>query len=135
MDVEQVARVCHDTNKAYCETIGDHSQKSWEEAAEWQRQSAIKGVEFALANPDAPASAQHDAWLADKERDGWKLGPVKDEARKEHPCMVPYDQLPIEQRLKDHLFKAIVRAFVEAEAKGDAESVNAKRLLRRRDLC
>ena len=47
MNIEQVAKVCHETNKAYCETVGDASQKSWNEAEEWQRQSAIKGVQFA----------------------------------------------------------------------------------------
>lgn len=111
MNIEQIARVCHETNESYCVSIGDHSQKSWDEAEEWQRQSAIKGVQFALANPDAPASAQHDAWLADKAREGWKFGPVKDAEKKEHPCMVSYDQLPVEQRLKDHLFRGVVSAF------------------------
>jgi hypothetical protein len=115
MNNEQIARICHETNRAYCESIGDTSQRPWESAMEWQRTSAIKGVEFALANPDAAASAQHDAWLRDKIQDGWVYGPVKDPVKKEHHCIVPYDQLPIEQRLKDHLFKAIVRAFREAE--------------------
>lgn len=115
MNNEQIARVCHETNRAYCESIRDSTQKPWDQAEPWQRESAIKGVAFALANPDAPASAQHDAWLADKEREGWKFGPIKDAAIKEHPCMVPYGELPLEQRLKDHLFKAVVRAFVEAE--------------------
>jgi len=114
MNNEQVARICHETNKAYCETIGDTSQKSWSEAEEWQRQSAIKGVEFALANPGAPASAQHDAWLNDKGKDGWKYGPVKDATKKEHPCFVPYNELPIEQRIKDYLFRHVVAAFREA---------------------
>jgi hypothetical protein len=116
MNNEQIARVCHETNKGYCESIGDNSQKSWDEAEQWQRDSAIKGVAFALVNPNAPASSQHDAWLADKKRDGWKYGAVKDPVKKEHPCFVSYEELPIEQRLKDHLFKAVVRAFVEAES-------------------
>ena len=115
MNVSQIANVCHEANRAYCETIGDESQKPWQEAEQWQRDSAIKGVEFALANPTAPASAQHDAWLADKERDGWKYGAVKNPETKEHPCCVPYDQLPAEQRVKDYLFKAIVNAFKQAE--------------------
>lgn len=114
LNVEQIARVCHEANESYCHSIGDHSQKSWDEAEEWQRQSAIKGVEFALANEGAKASAQHDAWLRDKEADGWKYGPVKDPAKKEHPCMVSYQELPIEQRIKDHLFKGVVGAFVAA---------------------
>ena len=63
----------------------------------------------------AGKAAQHDAWLADKERDGWKYGAVKNPETKEHPCCVPYDQLPAEQRVKDYLFKAIVNAFKQAE--------------------
>lgn len=113
-NVEQIAKICHETNRAYCETIGDQSQKPWGDAELWQRESAIKGVEFALANPDAPASAQHDAWLDDKTRNGWSYGPEKDAAKKEHPCIVPYAELPIEQRLKDYLFKSIVAAFAQA---------------------
>ncbi len=111
MTNEQIARVCHEANTSFCHATGDHSQKSWEDAEEWQRQSATRGVEFALRNPDAPASAQHEAWLKDKLADGWKRGDVKDPTKKEHPCILPYEQLPVEQRLKDYLFKGIVKAL------------------------
>ncbi len=110
--VPKIAQICHEANTAYCRVIGDYSQNHWDQAEQWQRDSAIRGVEFALANPNAPASAQHDAWMADKQSDGWTFGDVKDPAKKQHPCMVPYDQLPAEQRLKDSLFKAIVGALM-----------------------
>ena len=111
MNVKQVAQVCHEANRAYCETLGDFTQKPWAEAEDWQRQSAISGVRYAIAFPGAPASAQHDAWLSDKKKDGWRYGPVKDPAKKEHPCFVPFEELPMEQRIKDHLFKSVVNAF------------------------
>jgi hypothetical protein len=114
MNIEQVAQVCHETNRAYCDSIGDHSQKPWSEAEPWQRESAVKGVEFKIANPDAAPSAQHDAWIADKLVAGWKFGPVKDAEKKEHPCLVDYEDLPVEQRIKDYLFVAIVDAFWKA---------------------
>jgi hypothetical protein len=114
MKIEQIARICHETNRAYCETIGDSSQQPWDKAETWQRDSAVKGVTFALANPGARASAQHDAWMKDKLADGWVFGFTKDPIKKKHPCIVPYSELPLEQRLKDHLFRAVVRAFVEA---------------------
>ncbi len=114
LNIEQIAKVCHEANRGFCETLGDTSQKSWSDADQWQRDSAIKEAEYALANPDAPASAHHEAWLNDKLADGWIYGPIKDPAKKEHPCIVPYNGLPPEQRLKDYLFKAIVKAFVEA---------------------
>ena len=109
--VEAIAKVCHDANKSFCEANGDYSQKSWEEAAQWQRDSAIKGVEFRRQNPSAPHSAQHDAWMEDKLKDGWVFGETKDESAKTHPCLVPYDQLPLVQQKKDALFQAIVDAL------------------------
>jgi hypothetical protein len=111
MTTEQIARVCHEANRAYCETLNDTSQKPWDQAEQWQRESAIQGVEFKLGNHNAPASAQHDAWLADKTKDGWKYGPVKDAKKKEHPCCVPYADLPKDQQAKDALFQGIVNAL------------------------
>ena len=124
--LEDVARVCHEANRAYCQTMGDTSQQPWAEAPEWQRISAMNGVMFHIANltkGEKPSpSASHEAWLADKERDGWKYGPVKDAEKKEHPCFLPYDQLPIEQRLKDYIFAAIVEAFFKASSTKTAVS-------------
>lgn len=115
MRVEQLAQICHEANKAYCESIGDFSQKHWAEAEQWQRDSAIRGVCFAISNPDAKASCQHDAWLKDKIDNGWKYGPVKDASKKEHPCVVSYEELPLKERLKDSLFKGIVSSLTAKE--------------------
>ncbi len=109
--IESIAKVAHETNRAYCQSIGDDSQQSWEEALGWQKESSIKGVKFAIDNPNAQPSAQHEAWLKDKQSDGWKYGEVKAPEKKEHPCCVPYDELPIEQRVKDSLFLGVVRAM------------------------
>ena len=106
-----IAIVCHEANRAYCQTLKDHSQQSWSQAPQWQRDSAVKGVQFCLANPDAPPSANHESWLKVKEAEGWIYGPEKDPEKKTHPCMVPYEQLPLEQQRKDALFKAIVAAL------------------------
>lgn len=103
-----IAKICHQANKAYCEFHNDNTQKDWEDAEEWQRESAISGVLFRINNPDAPASAQHEAWMADKVKDGWQYGEQKDPIAKTHPCIVPYDELPVYQRTKDKLFQAIV---------------------------
>ena len=111
MNDEQIARVAHIVNKAACAAFGDFSQPKWEDAPEWQRESAIKGVIFHRENPNATESASHDSWLEEKKTTGWKYGPVKDSEKKEHPCFVPYDDLPAEQKLKDYLFKAVVEAL------------------------
>ncbi len=121
MESEQVARIAHETNRAYCQSIGDNSQPSWEEAPEWQRKSAVTGVKFHIRTLESGSkpipSASHESWLAEKQADGWKYGPVKNPDKKEHPCYVPYDELPLEQKMKDYLFTAIVEAFYSATAK------------------
>lgn len=113
--IEDIAFVCHEANRAYCHTLGDDTQKTWAEAPKWQQESALKGVEYNIANPDAPPSGSHDSWLEQKRADGWKYGETKDAEKKEHPCFLPYEQLPIEQRRKDSLFKAVVAALTATE--------------------
>lgn len=103
-----IAKVCHQANKAFCEANNDFTQKEWDNAAEWQRESAIKGVVFRLKNPKAKESAQHDAWMKDKINAGWKYGKTKDENKKTHPCLVPFSKLPKFQQKKDLLFQSIV---------------------------
>lgn len=102
-----IARMAHQVNKAYCELLGDVSQVDWEHAPEWQKDSAIIGVEFHHQFPDAGAEASHESWYKQKASEGWVFGPIKDVEKKEHPCMVQFDELPIEQQLKDRLFKSI----------------------------
>ena len=110
-NIIHIAMVCHEANRAYCITEGDHSQPLWPEATDWQIHSAIDGVEHALKYPEAGPEDSHQNWWAVKIADGWKYGEVKDPVAKTHPCMVPYDQLPEFQRKKDALFLAIVRAL------------------------
>ena len=106
-----IAKVAHEINRAYCEALGDTSQPAWEQAPNWQRDSAINGARFHLDNPNASPSHSHESWLAEKAATGWKYGPVKDPEAKEHPCFVPYDELPVEQRAKDYLFRAVVHVL------------------------
>lgn len=109
--IEDIARICHQANKAFCEAIGDFSQDDWECAPDWQRESAMNGVKLLIDNPHVPASHMHTSWMKEKIESGWKYGPVKDPEKKEHPCIVDFDKLPAEQQAKDYLFKAIVCIF------------------------
>lgn len=111
-----IARIAHEVNRAYCRALGDFSQLRWAEAPQWQRDSAINGVKFILANPAAGPEDSHKSWMKQKAEEGWTYSLVKNPDRKEHPCMVPYDQLPLEQRVKDHLFQAVVKAMADFDA-------------------
>jgi hypothetical protein len=106
------AEAGHEMNRIYCMSLGDYSQPAWKDAPDWQKESAIKGVQGALAGNTPEQS--HEGWLEEKKATGWKYGPVKNPDKKEHPCMVPYGELPPEQQTKDHLYLTSVRAMATA---------------------
>jgi hypothetical protein len=106
--IVSIAKVCHQANKAWCEAVGDTSQKDWDEAEQWQRDSAINGVKFKLDNPDTGHDAQHNSWMKEKVDAGWVYGEVKNAEAKTHPCIVKFEELPEFQQKKDALFCAIV---------------------------
>ncbi|WP_331723363.1 RyR domain-containing protein [Streptomyces atratus] len=109
---EEIARVCHEANRAWQLVTGDPSPSpEWPDAPDWQRASAVAGVRHAQSG--ASAEQLHAAWCEDKDSDGWRYGPAKDEVARTHPCLVPYSDPPDEQRRKDHLFAAIVAALTE----------------------
>ena len=110
MELDNIARVCHEVNRAYCQAIGDFSQVEWDEAPEWQRESARMGVDLHLMGDFGP-EASHVSWMKQKIDTGWVYGPIKDESKKEHPCIVPFNELPVEQQAKDFIFRAIVHAL------------------------
>ena len=111
MKIKSIAMLCHEVNRAYCESIGDFSQPEWENAPEWQKDSCVMGVRFHIGKPNAKPSDSHESWLKTKKADGWKYGPVKDVDKKEHPCCVPYEDLPSEHKTKDYIFSAIVKTL------------------------
>lgn len=111
--IVETARITHEVNRAYCAAIGDDSQKPWEHADAHQRESAVAGV-CALADiPGLTPEMLHENWMAEKRKAGWKYGLIKDASLKIHPCMKPYADLPAEQRIKDHLFRAVVLAILQ----------------------
>jgi hypothetical protein len=118
---EQIARIAHEANRAYCTNLGDHTIPSWDAAPVWQRDSAIAGVKSALVDPSKTPEQSHFEWMEFKLKAGWKFGPTKRPEALEHPCLVPWSELPEEQKTKDRLFLAIVRAagVIEAVTVGD----------------
>lgn len=111
LTVNDIAAICHEANRTYCASLEDHSQLPWAEAPGWQTASAIDGVRFHLDHPFAGPADSHENWLKTKIAEGWTYAPVKDPEAREHPCCMPFLDLPLEQQAKDRLFMAIVHAL------------------------
>lgn len=107
-----IARTVHAAMRSWANIHSpDKPIPEWDQAPGWMHASTFESIDFVLANPQADDGHQHDQWMDQKRRDGWVYGPVKDEARKTHPMMVPFEALPDAEKRKDALLKAIVLAL------------------------
>lgn len=43
----------------------------------------------------------HEVFVQNRMKEGWKYGPVRDDAKKENPTMVPYEDLPESEKAYD----------------------------------
>lgn len=106
-----IAAVAYTVNAAYAQSLGDNSLPPWSEAPEEHRARILAGVQKHLDNPDTTPEEAHISWLAAMTAQGWTHGDVKDVEAKKHPCILPFSELPPEQRAKDHIFRAVVHAL------------------------
>jgi hypothetical protein len=111
VDREAVALVAHEANRALATLQGEYNTLPWLALDEHTRQSVRQGVDWARAHPEASPASAHENWLKFKVAAGWTYGPYKDTVAKQHPCIMPYDELSHDQQLKDAVFLAIVRAM------------------------
>ncbi len=107
-DIDRIARVVHEAVRAFQTAHDQPAARAWSGAPKWMKVATRDAIVFRVENPEAPASAQHDQWMRDKKRDGWTYGAVKDPARKTHPLIVDYEELPFVERQKDALVGAII---------------------------
>ena len=43
----------------------------------------------------------HEVWAQNRMFEGWTYGPIRDDKKKQTPCMVPYEDLPEEEKAYD----------------------------------
>lgn len=54
-----------------------------------------------MALVEVMAEQVHDEWAQARFAAGWKYGPERNDKLKTHPCLVPYGELPDEERIYD----------------------------------
>lgn len=47
------------------------------------------------------AKNAHDIWARQRLAEGWRYGPQRDDTKKEHPDLVPYEKLPESEKEYD----------------------------------
>ena len=63
--------------------------------------SNIQLPEELMALAEAISKNVHEVWAQNRIKEGWTYGPVRDDEKRQTPCLVPYDQLPEEEKAYD----------------------------------
>lgn len=50
---------------------------------------------------EAMAMNVHEVWATSRIAEGWQYGDTRDDARKQHPCLMPYNELPENEKEYD----------------------------------
>lgn len=103
------AQKCHAEVSRIAERGGEPALPAWDELPEETRETTRRGVILGLHNPSPEAS--HERWSKEKIDAGWVYGPITDKANKIHNCLVPYEQLPEFQQMKDRVFVELPTYF------------------------
>lgn len=57
----------------------------------------------------------HEVWSAGRMANGWTYGVVRDDAKKTHPCLVPYEQLPEAEKEYDRRTSVETLKFIVSQ--------------------
>ncbi len=109
--LERIGRTVHSALSAWNEAHDAEGYAPWDTLSAGDKQSTFSSIQFVLDNPGAGPGAQHDQWLEQKRSAGWTYNSRRDNAKKHHPMLIPFDQLSEFEQRKDALLNAVVRAL------------------------
>jgi ppGpp synthetase/RelA/SpoT-type nucleotidyltranferase len=73
----------------------------------------IRPFTFTDEEIEALAREEHERWMEAKKRNGWSYGPEREEGRKIHPSLVPWEQLGKEDREKNRVAIRLIPKLLE----------------------
>lgn len=83
--------------------------EKWEDRDEKFRKNMVDIVVKYLAMDKLPTPEEaHDSWTEAYLKMGWKYGKARDIVKKTHPDMVPFNDLPKDEKDKDSIFLSFV---------------------------
>lgn len=107
MEPFAIARIAYEARRVYARALGEQELPAWDHASPQQREAALAGVEAVLCGAASNGARLHDVWRRQPSLDS--PGAI---------FKADYQGLPIEQRRKVLLFRAIVLALVDGPCTG-----------------
>ena len=111
----QIAMLAHGVVNGYRKAAGLDPMPAFADLGAAEQDELLGNVDFWLANPSAPIAASHESWLARGIADGWRLSETLDQQAKLSPFIRPFDTLPKDVVMMEHLFRAAVDSVTSAQ--------------------
>lgn len=109
-ELDFIASVAHSVQCGIDYAFGLPELHQWGLMGEVYKNQMKASVRAVLVHDKSPKSL-HDSWVKRLTQEGWVRGEVKDAEKKTHPLLVPFDELPIEWKLRLRQFRAAVIPF------------------------
>lgn len=108
MKVIIIGSVIHAALNAAMGALTGAAVVEWDATDDAYREKVVGAVQFAIDNPGLTPEQQHEQWREARIAEGWTLAEVHAAEKKQSPLLVPYAELPPEQRTKDALVHRLV---------------------------
>jgi hypothetical protein len=109
MDVERLARLIYEATRIEAEWSGRIVPETWEQRDEKFRSQFVGIVSKYINAERLPTPEQaHNSWMESYLEMGWRHGEKRDPVAKTHPDLVPFDELPRDEKDKDAIFLAFI---------------------------
>ena len=68
-----------------------------------------------MALAEAISKNVHEVWAQNRMNEGWTYGPVRDDQKRQTPCLVHYEELPEEEKAYDRNTALATLKFIVAQ--------------------
>lgn len=114
LDDEDLARICHEAHLALRIGLNKSADDAHFDALPQWRKDLVIG-EVRMIREGRSHAEVHQAWADQLREQGWRWGIYRDVQLKQHPNLVPYDQLPVAEQAKVRQAFRIVLTHVMPE--------------------
>jgi hypothetical protein len=109
--IEQIAKTAHAVHRAYCLEMDIPTQPKWEDVDSEHKDVVYNSIKHILSGSIKSAEDSHNKFVESKHARGWKFGEVYSIEDKLNPRLVDFNELTLEQRIKEKLFFECVISF------------------------
>jgi len=115
LTAHEVGRIVHEGQRAFCCATGDPYHVEWDNVSGTRYNNTMLDVLWMSNNPYLTAKELHVLWMDYRTSLGWSYGEKRSDALKQHPCLLPWNDLDSIERCKISLLRSTLFALLGFE--------------------